>query len=160
MIELIHQDFTIQLLPHDDLEGIEFCSNYLVSAWGISSTEAQERITKYAQQLDKSFCIIAKYQNQPIGMMALFPRTRLTLDGIYEPWAAGLYVSEAFRNIGIGAKILDFLCIQAKLLGYTKVHLATDKDHLKEWYRSLNWHPVGRAFDKDHEYQVFMKLIE
>jgi len=155
----LFNDINLNLLTPSDKISIAFCSNYLVKAWGISINEAHERLIKYANNVDNSFCIIAKHDNCPIGMMTLFPQTKLTTDREYIPWAAGLYVVESFRRQGIGEQILELLCLKAKEFGYKKVHLATDKENLMLWYKSLVWSQVGKAFDNDHEYQVFRKEV-
>lgn len=104
--------------------------------------------------------MLAKIDGRPAGMMVLFPRTRFRTDGVYEPWTAGLYVDERFRNCGIGTAILNRLIDEARIRGFSKIHLGTDKDHLKEWYSRLGWRPIGKAFDEEHEYQVFVYTLD
>ncbi|MBX7136922.1 MAG: GNAT family N-acetyltransferase [Oligoflexia bacterium] len=148
-------DLRIELLQHEDQPAIDFCSQYLSNTWEISLQEAHERLVSYALGKDKAFCVIAKIDGLAVGMMTLFPRTRLTTDGVYEPWSAGLFVTEQWRSRGIGRRILEEIIAEAKRRGFPKIHLGTDQDHLKRWYISLGWTPVGRAFDGDHEYEVF-----
>lgn len=147
---------TIELLKLEDEDALRFCSNYLSSAWNETLEEAKARLLKYARGENKEFCVIARINGSPVGMMACFPKTKLQTDGVYEPWSAGLYVSEDFRNQGIGERILGRLQQEARSRGYEKVHLATDLEHLKEWYTRLGWCPIGKAWNEGHKYDVFV----
>ena len=145
----------IELLRVDDQIAVEFCAEYLSAAWNESLDAARARLLKYARGENREFCCVARIDDVPIGMMACFSRTALNTDGIYEPWPAGLFVTQQWRNRGIGARILVRVQEEARNRGFEKVHLATDKEHLKKWYRRLGWRRVGRAFDEEHDYDVF-----
>ena len=140
---------TIELLRPDDKEAIEFCVNYISSAWGYTQEEARSRLS------ESHFCLVARINNSPIGMVALFPRTKLQTDGTYEPWAAGLYVTEQHRHIGIGQRLQKEMLKQARLKGYPAVYMATDNEPLKLWYHRAGWKVVGKGWENDHTYDVF-----
>jgi GNAT superfamily N-acetyltransferase len=146
---------SIEFLIPEDHDALDFCAAYISSAWSESFEEAQTRLRKYARRENNSFCLVAKIGGTPVGMMAFYQRTALQTDGVYEPWTAGLYVVTHYRNQGIGGRLLARVQEVAREKGYQKVHLGTDKEPLKRWYTRLGWRLVGKAFDTDHQYDVF-----
>lgn len=50
------------------------------------------------------------------------------------PWIGFVYTYPDFRNRGYSRHLLDFICGEARLLGYEKVWLATDHENLYEHY--------------------------
>ena len=152
----MQEEVILELLGGSDETALVFCAEYLAVAWEEPLEEARARLVAYAAGEHSEFCVVAKIGNKPVGMMACFPKTALQTNGLYEPWSAGLYVIEQYRRHGIGAQVLSRVQQEARERGYDRLHLATDKEHLKQWYARLGWQPIGKAFGSGHDYDVFV----
>lgn len=145
---------TIDLLRLEDTPALEFCVQYISQAWNQPVKDTKERFLKCIKGDDRQFCLVAKVNDLPIGMMMNCGRTGLQTDGVYEPWCAGLYVVEAYRRRGIGKRLMQRVLDVARQNGFAKIYLGTDKEFLVKWYMRLGWKTVGNAYDGDHHYSV------
>ncbi len=68
---------SIELLQAGDQDTLEFCVRYLSSAWKKSSEEIRARLLGYTAGGGKEFCLVAKVDSTPVGMMACYTRTSL-----------------------------------------------------------------------------------
>lgn len=59
------------------------------------------------------------------------------------PWLGGMYVKPAFRNVGVGARIVRALEAKAAELGATSMYLSADK--ARSFYQRLGWTEVERV---------------
>jgi GNAT superfamily N-acetyltransferase len=98
---------SIEHIRLEDLPALEFCTQYISEAWAQPLEETKLRIIRYAQSDQAEFCLVAKEDGQPVGMVMNCDRTGLDTDGVYEPWLAGLYVVEAYRSRGVGKRLLQ-----------------------------------------------------
>lgn len=151
----------IELLRSNDRAAMEFCVDYISTAWNETPEAARQRFLKYADQAEGSFCLVAKNGGTPVGMIVSFSESGPTIDKFYDttsqsfsPWVAGLYVIESQRKMGWGPQLLGKACECLREMKQAKVHLGVEHERLKNWYLKMGWSPVGNASWEHHKYDV------
>lgn len=84
---------------------------------------------------------IALYNNELVGIVSLWRNDLCSRQDLY-PWMAGLYVKEAYRNMGIGTFLQNNIIGITKNLGYDNLYLITDHDN---YYEKNNWKFLDKA---------------
>jgi N-acetylglutamate synthase-like GNAT family acetyltransferase len=64
-------------------------------------------------------------------------------------------VKEEYRSRGIGGRLLAEVQRQARLKGYEKIYLGTNKEHMRQWYGRLGWKKVGKAWNTKLNQDVY-----
>jgi GNAT superfamily N-acetyltransferase len=70
------------------------------------------------------------------------------------PWLAGLYVSDEFRNLGIGSKLVNHAAEKARRMGITKLFLYSST--AAGLYTKLGWQIVDEEFYEGEEVSVMV----
>ena len=85
---------------------------------------------------------VAIENDRPVGMSSIVQNDMLTRQEL-SPWLAGVYVAPAFRNRGIGSKLVQSTMQEAQNLGLEKLYLFTpDK---RNFYARLGWNAIERT---------------
>jgi len=103
----------------------------------------------------ESCLLLAKYQNQPAGCVAL----RKLSDGICE--GKRLYVRPQFRGLKIGRKLADAIIAEARRIGYTRIRGDTipSMKVAQALYASLGFKEISPYRYNPIEGVVFMELL-
>jgi predicted N-acetyltransferase YhbS len=59
-------------------------------------------------------------------------------------WLITLYVREAHRGVGLGARLAQRCLVEAKRMGYAAIYLWTEFARLTDYYERHGWRLVGR----------------
>jgi GNAT superfamily N-acetyltransferase len=73
------------------------------------------------------------------------------------PWLAGLYVDKAWRNKGIGARLVDAIIQEARQLGICTLYLWTPT--AEAYYACKGWSVRTRIIDQERPTIVMQKQI-
>ncbi|MBN2591103.1 MAG: GNAT family N-acetyltransferase [Sedimentisphaerales bacterium] len=84
-------------------------------------------------QLPKGCILLAKYDNEPVGCVALDEQS----DGICE--MKRLYIQPNYQREGVGTALCKALIYEAKKIGYSKFRLATALEPAKQLYKALGF---------------------
>ncbi|PYA85859.1 GNAT family N-acetyltransferase [Serratia marcescens] len=86
--------------------------------------------------------------DQILGRAGLITNDFISRGELY-PWLCALYVEEAQRGRGHGAKLIEHVAAETRRLGFPQLHLCTDLEGYYERsgfvYNGLGYHPWGEA---------------
>jgi GNAT superfamily N-acetyltransferase len=100
---------------------------------------------------------IAKSDGEFVGVISI--ENEPAMDGMdFNPWVGNLYVSEPFRNQGIGNYLLEMALLKLKELGYEKAYIWTDASN-EEYYQRRLWVAVAGAELGERRILVFEKTL-
>jgi predicted N-acetyltransferase YhbS len=85
---------------------------------------------------------IASSEEQLLGSAMLIAHDMDTRPQ-YSPWLAGVFVSPAYRHLGIGRQLSEHVVREAARLGFATLYLYTPS--AQDFYSRLGWSIVQRA---------------
>lgn len=84
--------------------------------------------------------------DQIIGCAGLITNDFISRMELY-PWLCALHIESDFRGQGLARQLIDHIALEAKLLGFSKLHLCTDLEGFYERVGFLldgvGYHPWG-----------------
>ena len=84
--------------------------------------------------------LVAKYKNTAVGMVTM-QRVISSAEGGYAGLIEDVVVSEAYRGMGVGHRLIEAVGALAKERGYVRLQLGADSDNAPalEFYRKLGF---------------------
>jgi len=70
----------------------------------------------------------------------------------WTPWLASVFVAPAYRNRGIGGRLVSYAMDQAKQSGITELYLFTPDR--QDFYRRLGWEVLATEHYRGHRVAV------
>jgi N-acetylglutamate synthase-like GNAT family acetyltransferase len=105
----------------------------------VTLNDRVRKLQKMAASDDIPFVVVATDNDQLAGSAALVEqdmRTRTDLS----PWLASVFVKTAFRNKGLGTRLVRRIENEAARRGVRKLYLFTE--HARSLYSKLGWHDL------------------
>jgi predicted N-acetyltransferase YhbS len=105
---------------------------------GTTNNELKEILDSHTQKDSVFTTFVAICDGEPVGSVHFIDKDFET--GDYEPCLAGLYVLPGFRELGLGAMLVDTVISHAKFEGFPAVYLSTVT--VEKWYVKLGWETI------------------
>lgn len=113
--------------------------------WGIKEHDTIDgviyRVQHCMKEDDIAQTFVATIDNQFVGTVSIWHNDLCARQDLY-PWMACLYVCEEYRHQGIGTLLQNKAMEIAKKLGYSRIYLITEHDHL---YEKNGWKFIEKA---------------
>ena len=126
---------------------IPILATWVQKEWGHLTPEVtyEMRVAKFGQRTELHIIpetYVAIENSAPIGMASLIAHDMLARME-FSPWLAAVYVEPAFRNKGVGSRLVRTIMHEAKVLGMTSLYLFTP-DRMR-FYHRLGWQALERV---------------
>lgn len=135
-------DLRIECL-RDKPEYAERAVDWFSSKWNIDREEYEKSIEeciKRTEKLPQWYLLMAS--DEIIGGCGLIQNDFVDRTDLF-PYLCALFIEEKARGNALGSKLLDFVRMDAGLLGFNKIYLCTD--HVG-YYEKYGWHMIGTGY--------------
>jgi predicted N-acetyltransferase YhbS len=126
--------------------------------WCGARGDAMADLSERARPHGLPLGLVALDDNAPVGTVALAAQGTVSHPQ-FSPWVIGLWVERAHRRRGIGGKLLDAACAQARAAGDGSVYTSTVNS--TGLFERLGWIKidVGTTFGGD-TVEIFKKALD
>ncbi|MDR1475117.1 MAG: GNAT family N-acetyltransferase [Holosporales bacterium] len=132
---------------------IDTISQWYLEAWGKNTQNVERSKTLLLSRLNTNkldMCYLCLENSELIGTVSL-TKKGIPNNEEFTPCLMHLLVSPKYRCKGYGAKLVNFVKLQAKSFGFDKTYLFTTDKNIHLWYEKLGWDVIkeNAAIDLD-----------